>query len=65
MPTSSLGTIPADEQVFLDKLIAVRRSRPGALLGVLEAAQERKRYNYLPLETLRYIAAIPEYDSAD
>jgi NADH-quinone oxidoreductase subunit E len=57
MSTSSLGTIPADEQVFLDKLVASRRSRPGALLGVLEAAQERNRYKYLPLETLRYIAA--------
>jgi NADH-quinone oxidoreductase subunit E len=57
MPTPSLGTIPADEQVFLDKLIAVRRSRPGALLGILEAAQESNRYKYLPLETLRYIAA--------
>jgi NADH-quinone oxidoreductase subunit E len=56
MATSSLETIPADEQVFLDKLIAVRRSRPGALLGILEAAQERNRYKYLPLETLRYIA---------
>ena len=57
MATPSLGTIPADEQVFLDKLIAVRRLRPGALLGILEAAQERNRYKYLPLETLRYIAA--------
>jgi NADH-quinone oxidoreductase subunit E len=57
MPTPSLGTIPADEQVFLDKVIAVRRSRPGALLGILEAAQDRNRYKYLPLETLRYIAA--------
>jgi NADH-quinone oxidoreductase subunit E len=56
MPTSSLGMIPAEEQVFLDKLIAVRRSRPGALLGILEAAQDRNRYKYLPLETLRYIA---------
>lgn len=56
MATSSLGTIPADEQVFLDKLIAARRARPGALLGILEAAQERNRYRYLPLETLRYIA---------
>jgi len=56
MATSSLETIPADEQVFLDKLIAVRRSRPGALLGILEAAQERNRYKYLPLETLCYIA---------
>ena len=57
MPTPSVGTIPADEQVFIDKLIATRRGRPGALLGVLEATQERNSHKYLPLETLRYIAA--------
>ena len=57
MPTPSLGSIPADEQVFIDKLITTRRGRPGALLGVLEATQERNRYKYLPLETLRHIAA--------
>jgi len=57
MQTPSPGNIPTDEQVFLDKLIATRRGRPGALLGILEAAQERNRYKYLPLETLRYIAA--------
>src|SRR3954471_15674774 len=56
MPTPSHGNIPTDEQVFIDKLIASRRGRPGALLGVLEAAQERNRHKYLPLETLRYIA---------
>jgi len=56
MPTPSHGSIPTDEQVFIDKLIASRRGRPGALLGVLEAAQERNRHKYLPLETLRYIA---------
>ena len=27
------------------------------MLGVLEATQERNRYKYLPLETLRYVAA--------
>jgi len=56
MATSSPGTNPTDEQVFLDKLILSRIGRPGALLGILEAAQERNRYKYLPLETLRYIA---------
>jgi NADH-quinone oxidoreductase subunit E len=57
MPTPSHGSIPTDEQVFIDKLIASRRGRPGALLGVLEATQERNPHKYLPLETLRYIAA--------
>lgn len=57
MDAPSLAIIPADEQVFLDELISTRRGRPGALLGILEAAQERSRHKYLPLETLRYVAA--------
>ena len=57
MPTPSLVSIPTDEQVFIDKIIVSRRGRPGALLGILEASQERNRYKYLPLETLRYISA--------
>jgi NADH-quinone oxidoreductase subunit E len=57
MPTPSLAGIPTDEQVFIDKLITSRRGRPGALLGILEATQDRNRYKYLPLETLRYVAA--------
>ena len=56
MQTPSPASIPTDEQVFIDKLIGSRRGRPGALLGVLEAVQERNRYKYLPLETLRYIS---------
>lgn len=56
MQTPSPASMPTDEQVFIDKLIGSRRGRPGALLGVLEAVQERNRYKYLPLETLRYIS---------
>lgn len=56
MLTVSPVTLPTEEQVFIDKLIASRRGRPGALLGILEATQERNRYKFLPLETLRYIA---------
>ena len=56
MDALSLASIPTEEQVFIDKLVATRRGRPGALLGILEAAQERNRHKYLPLETLRYIA---------
>lgn len=57
MQTLSPGILPSEEQLFIDKVISSRRGRPGALLGILEAAQERSRYKYLPLETLRYIAA--------
>jgi len=56
MQTLSNGSLPAEEQVFIDKVINSRRGRPGALLGILKAAQEKNRYKYLPLETLRYIA---------
>ena len=57
MQTLSPVALPAEEQVFIDKVIETRRGRPGALLGILEATQERNRYKYLPEETLRYIAS--------
>ncbi len=57
MDAPSLASIPTEDQVFIDKLVAIRRGRPGALLGILEAVQERNRHKYLPLETLRYVAA--------
>ena len=60
MQAPSPGSLPTEDQVFIDKVIGSRRGRPGALLGILEAAQERNRYKYLPLETLRYIAAKTE-----
>jgi NADH-quinone oxidoreductase subunit E len=56
MRTLSPVSLPAEEQVFLDKVIETRRGRPGALLGVLEAAQERNRHKYLSEDILRYIA---------
>lgn len=60
MQTLSPGSLPTEEQAFIDKVIGSRRGRPGALLGILEAAQEKNRYKYLPMETLRYIAAKTE-----
>ena len=57
MPTLLQAQLSIDEQTFIDKLVAERLRRPGALLGILEAAQDRNPQNYLPLETLRYIAA--------
>ncbi len=56
MSTASLVRLPNEDQAFIDKVILSRKGRPGALLGVLEAVQERDRFKYLPLETLRYIA---------
>jgi len=48
--------LPTDEQTLIDKLVAERAGRPGALLGILEVVQERNPHKYLPVETLRYIA---------
>ena len=56
MSTLLQAHLAMDEQTFIDKLVAERAGRPGALLGILEAAQERSPHNYLPLEMLRYIA---------
>ena len=54
----NLSTVRLDlaEQAFLDGLIAERLGHPGALLGILEKAQEFNRHKYLPLATLEYIA---------
>jgi NADH-quinone oxidoreductase subunit E len=49
--------LSADEQAFIDKVIAQSAGRPGALLATLEAVQERNPHNYLPIEALNYIAA--------
>jgi NADH-quinone oxidoreductase subunit E len=45
------------ERAFIDKVIAERGQRPGKLLGILQAAQNHNPRNYLPVETLHYIAA--------
>jgi NADH-quinone oxidoreductase subunit E len=42
---------------FIDEVIARCNGRPGALLGILEAVQERNPRKYLCVEELRYIAA--------
>ena len=47
----------ANERAFIDQAIANQSERPGALLGILEAVQEHHPRKYLPMETLRYIAA--------
>lgn len=44
------------EQAFIDQVIAKQSGRPGELLGILEAVQERHAHKYLSTETLRYIA---------
>jgi NADH-quinone oxidoreductase subunit E len=56
MPIPLTGGLSAEDQALIDRIIANRRARPGALLAILEAAQEGNHHKYLPLETLRYIA---------
>jgi len=41
---------------FIDQIIERYRGRPGALLGILEAVQERNPRKYLCGDELRYIA---------
>jgi len=47
----------AADRGFIDQLILKRAGRPGALLGILESAQEHHPHKYLPVDTLEYIAA--------
>lgn len=64
MSTSTPSVLLTEDQVFIDKLISTRRGRPGALLGILEAVQDRNSNKYLPLDTLRYIAGKMEIPQA-
>jgi NADH-quinone oxidoreductase subunit E len=57
MKTMTSEPLSGADQEFLDGLVASQRGRPGALLGILEKAQERHPRKYLPRETLEYIAA--------
>jgi len=44
------------ERAFIDQVITRQSGRPGELLGILEAVQERNPHKYLAPETLQYIA---------
>jgi len=43
-------------KAFIAQTIAAHEGKPGALLGVLEAVQDKNPHKFLPQETLRYIA---------
>lgn len=55
---STLTSVPLIEadQLFLDKVITAQRSRPGALLGILEKAQDHEPRKFLSREVLDYVA---------
>jgi NADH-quinone oxidoreductase subunit E len=44
------------ERAFIDQVIAKQNGRPGELLGILEAVQDRNPHKYLSPETLQYVA---------
>jgi len=56
-PAPSHTSLKPDEQDFLDGLIRKFQGRPGMLLGILEAVQEKHPNRYLPAEVLEYLAA--------
>lgn len=60
MPSLDQEPLSAGDREFIDQVIANRTGRPGALLGILEAVQERNSHKYLPAETLAYVAAKTE-----
>ncbi len=55
MATMVSVPLPESEQEFLDKLVTDQRGRPGALLGILEKAQDHQPRKFLSRETLEYI----------
>ncbi len=57
MHTPSQERLSAGERAFIDQVISGQTGRPGALLGILESAQEHHPHKYLPEPTLEYIAA--------
>ena len=60
MHTLSSERRDIEEQTFVDGVINRRGDRPGALLGILQTVQDHNPHKYLPLDTLRYIAAKTE-----
>jgi NADH-quinone oxidoreductase subunit E len=60
VPTLTSLPLADTDQQFLAKVIAGQRGRPGALLGILEKAQEREPRKFLSRDALEYIAAKTE-----
>ena len=56
MPTASRSSPEVRNLDFVDQVISRQTGRPGALLSILEAVQERTPRGYLPFDVLCYIA---------
>ena len=57
MATMLSVPLAESEQEFLDTVIAEQLGRPGALLSILEKAQDHQPQKFLTRETLEYVAA--------
>ena len=57
MATMISVPLAVSEQEFLDKVIDEQLARPGALLSILEQAQDHQPRKFLSRETLEYVAA--------
>jgi len=56
VPAAIVETPDTNERAFIDQVITSQGDRPGNLLGILQAVQNHNPHDYLPMETLRYIA---------
>jgi NADH-quinone oxidoreductase subunit E len=58
MTGGPIKTLPQPEdRDLIDQIVGDRFGHPGALLGILEKLQEHSRHQYLPMETLEYVAS--------
>lgn len=55
MPTAVAGPTKGSLD-FIDPIVQRFAGKPGALLGILEAVQEKVPHNFLPEQVLRYVA---------
>lgn len=52
-----VALLRAEDQEFIDDLVRKNTDRPGMLLAILEAIQDRNPHKYLPAPVLEYVAA--------
>jgi len=57
MATGLVTALPhTKDRDLIDRVIGDQAGRPGALLGILGKLQEQNPHQYLPMETLEYVA---------
>ncbi|HEX7490369.1 MAG TPA: NAD(P)H-dependent oxidoreductase subunit E [Candidatus Limnocylindrales bacterium] len=53
----AIAPLHPEDRDLIDRIIGDQTGHPGALLGILEKLQEQNRHQYLPMETLEYVAS--------